>query len=217
MASYLELVNEVLLRLRETTVATINQTNYSSLIARYINDAKRQVEDAWNWDALAVSLPVTTVAGTTTYVVTGSGIRQKDINVNITTSGNQAQVFQRPSKWIQDQRQLTTVQSSRPVYFSWVGNDGTDSRVEVFPTPDGEYTLMFNMVVPQVNLVTDADVLLVAAEPVIAGAYARALVERGEDGGLSSAEAYSLFKSILSDYISVEMSHDASYDAWVPA
>lgn len=214
--TYLECVNEVLRRLRENAVSSVNQTAYSRLVGYYINDAKRQVEDAWNWDSLSVSLPVVTTPGTTTYTVTGSGIRQKDINVNITTSGNQASVRQVPSKWIQDQRQLTTVQSSRPNYFAWVGNDGTDSKVEVFPTPDGTYTLMFNMTVPQVNLSADGDILMVASEPVIAGAFARALVERGEDGGLNSAEAYSLFKSVLSDYIAIEVSHDASYDAWVP-
>lgn len=215
--TYLELVNEVLRRLRENTVNTVNQTGYSRLIGLYVNDAKRQVEDAWNWDALAVSLPITTSPGTTVYTVTGSGIRQKDINCNITTSGNQSPVRQVPAKYIQDQRQLTTVQSSRPIYFAWVGNNGTDSKVELFPTPDGIYTLEFNMVVPQIGLSNDSDVLQVASEPVIAGAFARALVERGEDGGLNSAEAYSLFKSVLSDYIAIEMSHDASYDAWVPA
>ena len=31
-----------------------------------------------------------------------------------------------------------------------------------------------------------------------------ALVERGEDGGLSSSEAYQLYRSMLSDYISME-------------
>lgn len=213
--TYLELVNEVLYRLREDAVSTVSQDSYSRLMGLYVNDAKRQVEDAWNWDSLGVSTPVTTVAGTTIYTVTGSGIRQKDITVNITTSGNQTPVRQVSAKWIQDQRQLTTVQSSRPVYFAWVGNDGTDSKVEVFPTPDGEYTMSFNMTVPQVKLVDDADVLTVASEPVIAGAFARALVERGEDGGLNSGEAYSLFKSVLSDYIAIEMAHDESYDSWV--
>lgn len=213
--TFLEITNEVLRRLRENTVSTVNQTAYSRLIGYYINDTKRQVEDAWNWIALSTSTPVVTSAGTTTYTVTGSGIRQKDVTVNITTSGNQASLTQVSPTWIQNQRQLTTVQSSRPCYFAWVGTDGTDGTVELFPTPDGTYTLMFNMTVPQVNLSVDADVLTVPTEPVIAGAVARALVERGEDGGLSSGEAYNVFKNVLSDYISIEMSRDASYDSWV--
>lgn len=213
--TYLELVNSVLRRLRENTVATVNQSAYSQLVGMYVNDAKRQVEDAWGWEVLDTILPVTTAPSTTLYTVTGSGIRQRGVSANITTSGQQTSLRQRPLKWMQDQRQLTTVQSSRPVYFAWSGNDGTDSKVELFPTPDGIYNISFNMTVPQVSLMNDADVLMVASEPVIAGAFARALVERGEDGGLSSSEAYSVFKSILSDYIAVESTHTDNNDVWV--
>jgi hypothetical protein len=42
------------------------------------------------------------------------------------------------------------------------------------------------------------------SELVVQSAYARALVERGEDGGLSSSEAYQLYRSMLSDYIATE-------------
>ena len=213
--TYLELVNSVLRRLRENTVATVSQSAYSQLVGMYVNDAKRQVEDAWGWEVLDTSLPVTTAPSTTLYTVTGSGIRQRGVSANITTSGQQTSLRQRPLKWMQDQHQLTTVQSSRPVYFAWSGNDGTDSKVELFPTPDGIYNISFNMTVPQVSLMDDADVMMVASEPVIAGAFARALVERGEDGGLSSSEAYSVFKSILSDYIAVESTHTDNNDVWV--
>ena len=213
--TYLELVNSVLRRLRENTVATVSQSAYSQLVGMYVNDTKRQVEDAWGWEVLGTSLPVTTAPGTTLYTVTGSGIRQRDVSANITSSGQQTSIRQRPIKWMQDQQQLTTVQSSRPVYFAWNGNDGTDSKVELFPTPDGAYTISFNMTVPQVDLSDDTDVLMVASEPVIAGAFARALVERGEDGGLSSSEAYSVFKSVLSDYIALESTHSDSNDCWV--
>ena len=213
--TYLELVNSVLRRLRENTVTTVSQSAYSQLVGMYVNDSKRQVEDAWGWEVLDTSLPVTTAPSTTLYTVTGSGIRQRGVSANITTSGQQTSLRQRPLKWMQDQHQLTTVQSSRPVYFAWSGNDGTDSKVELFPTPDGIYNISFNMTVPQVSLMDDADVLMVASEPVIAGAFARALVERGEDGGLSSSEAYSVFKSILSDYIAVESTHTDNNDCWV--
>jgi hypothetical protein len=38
----------------------------------------------------------------------------------------------------------------------------------------------------------------------VQNAYARALLERGEDGGLSSSDAYSLYRAMLSDYIALE-------------
>ena len=46
--TYLELVNDVLLRLREQTVTTVSLTNYSQLIGKFVNDSKRQIEDAYD-------------------------------------------------------------------------------------------------------------------------------------------------------------------------
>lgn len=212
MATYLQLVNDALIRLRENQVSTVTETAYSTLIAKYINDAKRQVEDAWNWDALSATITLPTVAGTTTYTLTGSGIRQRDVTVNNVTS--KAPVANVPIQWILDQQQLSNVQSGQATYYAWNGTDGTDSRVEIYPTPDAVYSLKFNMVVPQVNLSANSDVITVPSEPVVAGAVARALVERGEDGGLSSSEAYALFKSILSDYISLEKERFMEFDVF---
>ena len=62
----LELVNDVLVRLREPVVTTYNETTYSTLIAKFINDAKRQVEDAFSWNALGATITVTTAASTST-------------------------------------------------------------------------------------------------------------------------------------------------------
>ena len=212
MTTYLQAVNDVLIRLRENQVSTVTETAYSTLIGKYVNDAKRQCEDAWNWDALSTTVTLAIVAGTTTYTVTGSGIRQRDVTVNNTTS--QARVGNVPIQWIIDQQQLSTVQSGQPTYYAWNGTDGTDSRVEIYPTPDSNYSLKFNMVVPQIALSADADIITIPSEPVVAGAVARALVERGEDGGLSSSEAYSLFKTILSDYISLEKERFTEYDVF---
>jgi hypothetical protein len=66
------------------------------------------------------------------------------------------------------------------------------------------YTLKFSLTIPQATLAADSTVVLVPDVVVAQGAYARALVERGEDGGLSSSEAYTLFRSMLSDYIALE-------------
>ena len=212
MTTYLQAVNDVLIRLRENQVSTVTETAYSTLVGKYVNDSRRQCEDSWNWDALSTTVTLAIVAGTTTYTVTGSGIRQRDVTVNNTTS--QARVGNVPIQWIIDQQQLSTVQSGQPTYYAWNGTDGTDSRVEIYPTPDSNYSLKFNMVVPQVALSADADIITIPSEPVVAGAVARALVERGEDGGLSSSEAYSLFKTILSDYISLEKERFTEYDVF---
>ena len=84
--TYLQLVNEVLTRLRESNVSTVTETSYSSLIGLFVNDAKRAVEDAWDWSALSTTITIPTVAGTTLYTVTGSGGRQRSVAVNDTTN-----------------------------------------------------------------------------------------------------------------------------------
>jgi hypothetical protein len=212
MATYLECVNEVLSRLRESSVASVTTSAYSTLIGRYVNDAKRQVEDAWDWTVLATTITIPTVAAQSTYTVTGSGIRQRGIAVNDAT--NRTRLSNVPIQWIVDQQQLSTVTTGIPCYYAWSGTDGTDSNVELYPTPAGIYSLKFNLTVPQAILSADATVITVPSEPVIAGAYARALVERGEDGGLSSGEAYGLYKSILSDYISLEKERFMEFDCF---
>jgi len=51
---------------------------------------------------------------------------------------------------------------------------------------------------------------------VAQNAYARALVERGEDGGLNSSEAYALYRSMLSDYIALEATRFPEMQEFVP-
>jgi hypothetical protein len=66
------------------------------------------------------------------------------------------------------------------------------------------YSLKFFLTIPQATLSSASTVVLVPDVLVVQNAYARALVERGEDGGLSSSEAYQLYRSMLSDYIALE-------------
>lgn len=211
--TYLQLVNAVLVRLREPEVSSVASNAYSLLIGKFVNDAKRQVEDSWNWDSLSTTITVNTSNGVSNYLVTGSGRRHKDATVNNTTSLSRLTLA--PIQWIVDQQQLSNVTPAQLSHYAWNGTDGTDSKVELFPTPDGVYALKFNLYVPQVELSADGDILTVPYDPVEAGAYARALVERGEDGGLSSSEAYSLYKGVLADQIAIESGRFIENENWV--
>jgi hypothetical protein len=205
-------VNDVLIRLRESQVTTVTATDYSTLIGKFVNDGKMLVENAWNWDSMFTSISITTSPGVDTYVVTGSGIRQKEESVNNIT--NKGSLINVTKQWIIDQQQLTTIQQGNVNYYAWNGTNGTDSKVTLFPTPNGVETITFNMYVTQPQLTLDADVLLVPYEPVVAWAYARAIVERGEDGGLAGSEALAIHKSLLNDYISLEATRSEEYNSW---
>lgn len=211
--TYLELVNDVLIRLRESEVALVSQNSYSKLIGKFINDGKRQVEDAWAWNALRTTLTVPTVNGTSLYTLTGSGVRFKVLSVIDDTSNgpldniNYAALFQ---------EQLTnSVTTNSPAYYAFNGVDSNnDTKVEFFPTPNDVYSIKFSIVKPQAELSSESTVLLVPSEPVIFYAYAKALAERGEDGGITSGEAYQLYLQSLADHIAIESSRSQPDIIW---
>jgi hypothetical protein len=201
--TYLELVNDVLVRLREATVSTVSETSYSSLIGKFVNDAKRQIEDAFAWNVLGQTITVTTVASTPAYSLTGAGQKFQVMDVINTTSN----VGLINITFVDMNRKLnfTPLVNSIPTEFAFDGVDGSyDTKVNLYPIPDGVYTIKFALTVPQATLTSDSTVVAVADTLVAQNAYARALVERGEDGGLTSSEAYQLYKAMLSDSIALE-------------
>ena len=66
-------------------------------------------------------------------------------------------------------------------------------------------------------MTSDSDTTKLPKEPIVLGALARALVDRGEDGGLSSSECFALDKKSLGDLIAIELSRSPENDAWIPA
>lgn len=201
--TYLELVNDVLVRLREATVSTVSETSYSSLIGKFVNDAKRQIEDAFSWNVLGQTITVTTAASTASYSLTGAGQKFQVMDVINTTSN----VGLTNISFVDMNRKLnfTPLVNSIPTEFAFDGVDGSyDTKVNLYPIPDGVYTIKFALTVPQATLSSGSTVVSVADTLVAQNAYARALVERGEDGGLSSSEAYLLYKAMLADYIALE-------------
>jgi len=201
--TYLELVNDVLVRLREATVSTVSETSYSALIGKFVNDAKRQIEDAYAWNVLGTTITLSTTAGTYSYSLTGSGQKFQVIDVlNVTSNLRMKNIdFATMNRY----QNFSTPVNAIPAYYAFDGVDSSsDTKVTLYPRPDGVYSIPFSLTVPQATLSSDSTVVKVPDTLVVQNAYARALVERGEDGGLSSSEAYLLYKSMLSDYIALE-------------
>jgi len=201
--TYLELVNDVLTRLRETNVSTVTETNYSALVGKFVNDAKRQIEDAYNWNVLSTTITITTSANTHSYSLTGAGQKfQLNDAINKTSVIGLTNI-----SFVEMNRKLNfqTPATSIPSEFTFSGVDGSgDTKVELFPVPDGVYTIIFELNVPQATLSSDGTSVKVLDYLVAQSAYARALIERGEDGGTASSEAYALFRGMLSDAIAME-------------
>jgi hypothetical protein len=212
--NYIQLVNSVLRRLRETEVSSVADNAYSKLIGEFVNDAKRQVEDAYAWNALSETLSASTTNGIFNYVLEGSGQRFRMIDVLNDTSNSVVQ--NATTRWMNEQFLLTSVQRGSPAYYNFNGTDSNgDTQVDLFPIPNGVYEIRFNIIKPQVALSGDADTLLVPSEPVIFNATARAIAERGEDGGIASGEMYTIYKQSLADAIAIESGRYIEESAWM--
>jgi len=212
--TYLELVNETLVRLREAEVTAVTDNAYSKLIGKYINDSKRQIEDAYNWNALSETLTVITSADLFNYVLTGIGQRFRVIDV-INKEANKVMYNETTAKMNELFLTYGTVTKGPPDRFNFNGvNNNGDTQVDVYPIPDGVYNLYFNVINPQDPLTANSDQLKIPSEPVIFLAYSKALLERGEDSGITSSEAYQLYLQSLSDHIAAEANRYPDEITW---
>ena len=73
--TYLNIMNNVLRRLREDEVTTVAANTYSKMAGDFINDAKQLVEEAADWSALRDTIikQTASVVGSDSLILTGSG------------------------------------------------------------------------------------------------------------------------------------------------
>jgi len=210
--NYLESVNNVLVRLREDEVTAPTDTPYSKLISTFVNDAKRFVEDSFQWNVLTETLTVTTQDGLFNWVLTGAGQRFRVMDV-INSEGNH---FLDGITSGRMNNLLLNGESSKgsPMYYNFNGVSNGDTQVDLYPIPDKVYNIYFNLYKPQPKLTDASTEILVPSEPVVKYAYAMAVAERGEDGGLSSQEATALAATSLSDHIAMAESRQNDQYIW---
>ena len=211
--TYLNLVNNVLRRLREDEVSSVQSTTYSKMAGDFVNDAKKIVEDAWDWSALRTTLTVTTTSGIFNYVLTGSQNKIKVLDV-VNDTSNIFMEYQ-TSHWFNDKYLNQNPVSGSPEYYTYNGvNSSGDTQVDVYPKPDGVYDLRFNCILRNAELSNDTDVLLIPSQPVIHMAIALLARERGETGGTSAPEYFGIADKYLSDAIALDAQKHPEETIW---
>ena len=203
--TYREIINSVLRRLREDTIDSdwsgdlydsSTVTDYQQLIGELVNDSKKQVESYHDWQALRESFNVKTKAGNMQYTLgdalRGAGVSFKVLDVICQETG---QVLdQVTNDWINTKTfPLANIATGRPTKYAFNGisqastSREPDFNVDLYPVPDSVETISFNIVGAQKELKEAAQVLRTPSQPTILGAWARAIAERGEDGGTVSS------------------------------
>ena len=201
--TYLNLMNNVLRRLREEETTSVTSTTYVKMVGDFINDAKKLVEEATDWSALRETIIVSTTASDNTYSLTGGGDNVKVMCVLNDTS-NFFMDYQ-TKDWFNEQLYISSAAEGTPRYYTYNGLDVSgDTQVLVGPTPDGVYSLRFDVIKRQADLSSNTDSLLVPAMPVVHLAIALLARERGETGGTSAAEYFAIADKFLSDAIAID-------------
>lgn len=210
MATQLEIVNDVLRRLRESTVSTVGASDYAALVATFVNDAKAEMEDMWFWTVNETEIDTTITGDSSTrdYDLTATTdrsflIRLTDDNVpmafDITTSEN-GQLMDIPLKSLREFRNTfkgTVPAVAAPTRFAIKpDSDGRGYTLELEQASSSTRSWRTYWYAPQADLAVDGTAdsteILLPARPITQLALYYAQYERGEaqPGGFEEQRAH---------------------------
>jgi hypothetical protein len=219
--TYLDLINAVLVRLREEKISQAqwdaDNDPYWRFIGSAVNDAKARVEDAWQWSALRGSdeIPLTPSPPLESgdYAVNWELPDSADNHYIVkgfymTTATDKA--FRQIS-WVSKQQMINrysngTPPVSTPYEVAVTRRSETTGNITVslYPTPEDTDVLLVNRVTHQQDLLLATDRLKVPSLPVYTLATALASRERGEVGGTPTSELFSIADRHLGDAIATD-------------
>lgn len=213
--TFLQLINRVLIRLREEEASTITENAYVTLISYLVNDAKTLVEQAWDWSGLRTTATVSATVGDSTYTLMGFGLDFKLTDAYNDTQNGRLKLI--PYEVMNTWTVLSSTPSGPPTHFCYAGNDSNgDPNIIVYPTPDGSYTLKFDATVREGDFASATDTTTLPTKPLELYAWALATRERGETGGASAQEIFALADRALADAIALDASKFPAELTWTP-
>lgn len=206
----LQIVNKVLIRLREAQLGATSDSEYGTLLAEFVNETKREIEDAHNWTALRNTISFNTVQGTTAYTLSGAGQRSVIFDVYETTTKTTLP----KGDAIRMKAEIEEGSQSQPSRYFIEGIDSNnDIKMNVSLTPDAVYTYNVHLKTPQADLV-DATVSTMDSSAIVLGTYSKALEERGEDAGTQASSARDKYVLAVGDVIAIDIALTGGEDTW---
>jgi hypothetical protein len=212
MKTYLELVNQVLVAMRESEVSDVTQNNYTKMVGKFVNDAKQQCEDANNWEANLESITLGTIAGIANISLTGYGQRGTIDTVVETTNNNYLRVVSR--RRMRDISRGSTTTGILSEYANQGVDPVGDSVITVYPLPVSGQEVEVTGWFRQADLVSNGDTMRIPHRCVVELAIALAVRERGEVSGQMSQEYFEIAKRTLSDAIAYDAAKNDGEDTW---
>lgn len=211
--TYLQIVNNILIRLREETVDTLDGLTdpVAELVTEFVKDAYLLVSEAHNWQVLRDEWEFNTSSGVAEYTLTSSA---KPAILDTLLSNEGTELHELPLATVR-QRNLRNTSSRRPTSYAVSGKTSDGGvKVTLYPIPDSLYTYKAYGWRSVPTLSSDSDVVLMAERAVMFYALGYAMRERGEVGGQTAAEVLSLANRHLSDAIARDASLNDLDNVW---
>jgi hypothetical protein len=211
----LDVVNEVLIRLREPAVATVAVSDYTRLLAVYVADFDRKVGSAWKWTTTRRSISITTEPGVVSYELPNTTMLTiPRFAFNKTRKGTVKVI---PFDELTKRYQAGTAPTGSVSGYGYNGvNPLTDNlMVDVWPIPSAVEELTFQVAGGYPRPLTDEDPIMVPPHVVSLGVTAKALLERGDEP-TQVAVALEEYTSALNTAIAVDIERTPGEVDWVP-
>lgn len=237
--TYLEMVNEVLVRMREDEITSVTDTDnepQQKLVAKFVNDARSFVSKSHTWNANRKMWVVDMVAGQPLYTLTDSTEAASIYCAR--WAGSQTRLKEANARWLAQNKATT----GTPWYYTPGFTADNELQIRLHPIPDlgnaasgpvseynmGEYeeaeysgqpygdqtTLVVEGYRMSTRLTVDEDKIELPNDPVMYYALAYSSRERGEVGGQTSGELFALAKQYLSDAIAWDVNNSPLEYLW---
>ena len=231
--TYLEMVNEVLIRMREDEITSVTDPNnepQQKLVCKFVNDARSFVDKSHTWNAQRKLWLIDLVKGMPAYTLFDSS--ESGAVYTCRWAGKGGSLREANARWLSQQKQ----QYGTPQFFSPGYVSSHEMQVRVWPIPDeenekagdvaeyniaeyneAEYagsrisnnntSLIFEGFKGFPRLERNNDRIELPIDPVMYYALAYSSRERGEVGGQTSGELFALGKQYLSDAIAWDVNN----------
>lgn len=232
----LQILKQVLRRLREPTVASLDTSTYSTMVCDLMDDIHREMLDAHMWHAMDRTVDIEVSASDRVLdlsaLVSGGGnvnnssyITGPDSQLRYDSCGPLVWVFDSSTDTegvrliqVSEQEMHRLYQTDRdqtiddPCYFSLsVMADGVGQQMTIWPPPTSTRWIRAVFWIPEDVIDATADdsrVLLVPTRPLILGTLMLALNERGEEVGEPGMLAERRYYSALAAAIEADTKAD---------
>lgn len=193
---------------------------YSTLVGSFVNDAKKQVEDAWQWADLRQMITVSVTTGNAGPYPLASYLNERAVLwmqpptgqplVRCTTAGFEGQDMTQVNETYQFAAKQTFGNNFPSLYYLTSDNNSAtagQSRLQLnFVTPpNSTYTFQMVFKNSQNELTNDTDVFYVPSEPCKELAYLFCLYERGEELGEQLTFTEDKASKYLADAIQLDL------------